>query len=99
VFLSGRPSDWKGRSSNEQWLGALLLSAVLFSSLSAVFRMMPSAKPVTGSPGPAILSLARILMKDWALPFEILSLVLLAALVGAVYFTRPDQERKGGGPW
>jgi NADH:ubiquinone oxidoreductase subunit 6 (subunit J) len=36
--------------------------------------------------------LGRLLMDDYAVPFELVSLILIAALVGAIVFTRPDAQ-------
>ena len=43
----------------------------------------------------ALDSLAKALFTDYALPFEILSLLLLAAIIGAIYLARrpEDDER------
>jgi NADH-quinone oxidoreductase subunit J len=37
-----------------------------------------------------------ILFRHWVLPFEALSVLLLAALVGAIVLSRRDREREGG---
>jgi NAD(P)H-quinone oxidoreductase subunit 6 len=40
-------------------------------------------------------SLAKALFADYALPFEILSLLLLAAIIGAIYLARrPEDDEK-----
>ena len=40
-------------------------------------------------------ALARALFTDYALPFEILSLLLLAAIIGAIYLARrPEDDEK-----
>jgi NAD(P)H-quinone oxidoreductase subunit 6 len=40
-------------------------------------------------------SLAKALFTDYALPFEILSLLLLAAIIGAIYLARrPEDDEK-----
>lgn len=86
VLLSGKPSDWKGAQVNEQaWLSALAAIVVL-AALSAViwqwpFIIQPASQEVTSA------RLGKLLLTDMLLPFEIISLVLVASLVGAVYFT------------
>jgi len=43
----------------------------------------------------SVNALARALFTDYALPFEILSLLLLAAIVGAIYLARrPEDDEK-----
>jgi NADH:ubiquinone oxidoreductase subunit 6 (subunit J) len=45
-----------------------------------------------------IASLAKALFTDYALPFEILSLLLLAAIIGAIYLARrPEDDEKANG--
>jgi NADH:ubiquinone oxidoreductase subunit 6 (subunit J) len=40
-------------------------------------------------------SLAKALFSDYAVPFEILSLLLLAAIIGAIYLARrPEDDEK-----
>jgi NADH-quinone oxidoreductase subunit J len=90
VLLSGSPKDWAIRQMNEQWLGALLVSAVFVSLLSGLFRLLPepSAPPAAE---PTSASLGILLLRDMVLPFEAVSLVLLAALVGAVLFSQKGE--------
>jgi NADH-quinone oxidoreductase subunit J len=45
---------------------------------------------------PAEIGLA--LFNQYLLPFEITSVILLAAVVGAIYLTRPERIRKQNGP-
>ncbi|MFC0031045.1 NADH-quinone oxidoreductase subunit J [Micromonospora chaiyaphumensis] len=42
--------------------------------------------------------LGEQVFRSWVLPFEVLSVLLLAALVGAVVLSRPDIGRPGGTP-
>lgn len=91
VLLSGSPKDWVVRAVNEQWLGALLVSAVFMSLLAVLFQLLPENVPAS-APEPTTASLGLLLVRDMVLPFEALSLLLLAALVGAVLFS----QRKEG---
>lgn len=76
-------------------VGGLLVAAVLRSPLNATPRHVPS----TG----ATHELAETMLRTYALPFEIASLLLTAALVGAVVIAldeirgvRKPGARKGG---
>ncbi len=40
----------------------------------------------------AVSSMAKALFTDYALPFEILSLLLLAAIIGAIYIARRPED-------
>lgn len=91
VLLSGKPSDWKDSQVNEHvWL-ALLATLVVFAGLSVVVLGWPiaSVAPVNEVTS---AKLGQLLLTDLVLPFEAISLVLVAALVGAVYFSVKKQS-------
>lgn len=93
VLLAGRASELVMRQTNEQWLAA---GFVCLASLIALFHYF---KPfnglfVTAEAVPTTRELGRLLLGEWALPFELISLILLAALAGAIVFskTEPDES-------
>ncbi len=69
-------------------LAALLLGAILMgvSRFSAPEVEMPAEAP-------GVEEFGRVLFTDWALPFEVASVVLLVALVGAVWWARGGDGR------
>lgn len=79
-----RPRDWS-------WLAAGM--AALFGGfvLSAIARF---EEPVARMPrvAPDTAAFGKALFKTWALPFEIASLVLLVALVGAVWWSKEGED-------
>lgn len=93
VMLLGRASDLHLRQVNNQWAAALLICAI---SAVGLWRIV-KAYPLAGNPsavGPTTLPLGKLLMADYAVPFEVVSLVLTGALLGAIYFSH--LEREGG---
>ena len=86
VLLSGKPSDWSVPQMNEKALGAGVFSALFFAIIVAVLRTWPMsaetapARPTTGE-------LGTLFLTEMLLPFEVISLVLVAALVGAIFFS------------
>lgn len=68
-------------------LSALLLGIVLVGvrGFAAPAAVMPAAAPGTAD-------LGRVMLTTWALPFEVASVVLLAALVAAVWWTRGGED-------
>lgn len=68
-----------------------LLAGVL---LTAVRGRVVDVDPARSAAGP----LARSLFGPWALPFEVLSLLLLAALVGALVLSRERTGTEPAGP-
>jgi NADH:ubiquinone oxidoreductase subunit 6 (subunit J) len=75
--------------TGEWWLGALV-SAVLFALLALLLgRAFPRARIELA--GSALAGTgAGIFHPRYILPFELVSLLLLAALVGAIYLARRD---------
>ena len=76
---------------NRQWIPSLLLCSGLVLVILAAFKkhgfeMMD--RPMV----PTTRSIGRLLLGDMILPFEVVSLVLLASLVGAVLFTRKEKK-------
>ncbi|PIR19121.1 MAG: NADH-quinone oxidoreductase subunit J [Elusimicrobia bacterium CG11_big_fil_rev_8_21_14_0_20_64_6] len=92
VMLLGRASDLHLRQVNERWMAALLVCAVASVGLFKVARLH-SATIATGVASPSTHNIGRLFLSDWILPFELISLVLLAALLGAVFFTRTENAR------
>ena len=76
------------RQSNEQWGVAALIAALLFALLVLLVRGV--AWPLSSAPLPAdsIAALGQALLGPYVLPFEVASVILLVALVGAIIIAR-----------
>lgn len=86
VLLCGKPSDWVGRQVNEKAWAAGLFSLFLVAALGSVII----GWPMITTEIPALVTTGRLgelLVHEMVLPFEVISLVLVAALVGAIYFS------------
>lgn len=92
VMLTRRP-DAPQKLDNPQWPLALLAAALVFAAFAAILL---GARWVTKAPGPApeLAVLGESLFTQWALPFEIASLVLLIALMGAIIIARPGEKEE-----
>lgn len=73
---------------------SLVSGGVLAVALAALLASVLGAVPVTDQNGPGLQGttapLGRMLFTDYLLPFEILSLVLLVAMVGVVLLSKRD---------
>ncbi len=86
ILLSGKPSDWEGRQVNSKaWAGALL-GLLIAAALIAVVLDWPFVT-VMKDPQTTTAPLGQLLVSGMLLPFETISLVLVSALVGAIYFS------------
>lgn len=93
AIMLTRSSEYPHISDNPQWPLAAVVAIALAGGLGAAFWL--------GSPGdtqaqpPPFAELGNSLFTRWAIPFEIASLVLLVALIGALIIARSDS---GPGP-
>ena len=69
--------------------GAVVAAAV-FATLAAVIWRAPAPVYPTAAPPATTAALGRALLTDWVLPFELLGVLLVAALLGAVYVARTE---------
>ena len=93
VMLSSTEQMKAEPQVNHQWIPSLIL--VLGLLLVTLVSIKKHSFETLRLPGlPTTASIGRLLLGDMILPFEIVSLVLLAALVGAVLFSKKRLEIK-----
>lgn len=68
----------------------LILSGALLVALLVVFRRGPLTVPRPAMIGDLTRAIGESLLTSYVLPFELLGVLFLVALVGALYFARPD---------
>ena len=76
--------------TSRQLLTGFVLSGALLVAILVVFRRAPLtvSRPVMG--GDLTRAIGESLFTTYVLPFELLGVLFLAALLGALYFARPD---------
>ena len=77
-----------GTTEHSQWLLALLASGGLFVVLATAFFNDSDRFNEEERTSTDVEALGTSLFTDWAIPFEVASLVLLVALVGAIVISR-----------
>jgi NADH-quinone oxidoreductase subunit J len=94
VFLSHRISDVKlSNPARFHWQAAFIcLSLFGVLSYTAVSTAFPF-KPVTVYQ-PSTAEIGELLMTRYLLPFEVASVLLLAALIGAALLSRPEGRKE-----
>ncbi|MBI3299513.1 MAG: NADH-quinone oxidoreductase subunit J [Elusimicrobia bacterium] len=90
VLMAGRHSELHLRQTNKQWLPALAVAGLALWSVTKVAQGFRIEAPSLRQP--TTRALGKLLMGDFAVPFELVSLILIAALIGAIVFTRPETE-------
>jgi NADH-quinone oxidoreductase subunit J len=100
ALMLTRLDDFRQLSDHKGWpLGAAAALALFGLMIAAIVRT-----PVNTGPreGVSFTVMGESLFQDWAVPFEIASLVLLIALIGAVVMVRRSDPDDGanddGGP-
>jgi len=93
IMLSQRPQDHLDRQTNDQWVWGAFFSLAIACALIMQFRAVYRGIFVTTVATPTSASIGRLLLGDMVVPFEAVSLVLLASLVGAVYFGLDKEDR------
>jgi NADH:ubiquinone oxidoreductase subunit 6 (subunit J) len=91
VLLSGRHSELHLRQVNDYWMGALAVCVALFAGMWR-YIVAQAGVLATAKAQPTTARLGAALADYLALPFELVSLILIVALVGAVIFSRPEPE-------
>ena len=91
AIMLTRSAEYPRISDNRQWplaaVAALALLGVLIPSF--LIRSVEDTEPQS----PAFGDLANSLFTRWAIPFEIASLVLLVALIGAILIARYGRDQ------
>lgn len=91
VMLAGRASELHLKQVNRMWGAGLAICGALFWGM---WRYIEPTVTVgaQGEPAPTTARIGRLLLSDLAVPFELITVILIAALIGAVVFTRPEHE-------
>ena len=93
AIMLTRTSEYPHISDNRQWPLAAIAALALGAVLAAAFWTGPPTG--TAAQSPAFSELANSLFTRWAIPFEIASLVLLVALIGAIIIARTGNGGEG----
>ena len=94
AIMLTRTVEYPRISDNRQWPLAAVAALGLLGVLVAAFmaRPLPDMVAETHVQGPPFADLGNSLFTRWAIPFEVASLVLLVALVGAIIIARDSGE-------
>jgi NADH:ubiquinone oxidoreductase subunit 6 (subunit J) len=94
VMLTERMMSKKARAWNEQWWVALVVAiclgaVLLYVVITTTWQVSPAAPPAD-----AIAALGKAFMSTYVLPFEVASVLLLMALVGAIIIAREEKPEE-----
>ena len=90
VIMLTRVQEFRAMRDNPQWPLAVVTALAVFGLLAAA---MIKGAPIESTRGSVAFSeLGDSLFTQWAVPFEVASLVLLVALIGAIVIAREGRE-------
>ena len=90
AIMLTRTAEYPRITDNRQWPLAAVAAVFMLAVLAGAFWTKTSAG--TEPHSPALTDLANSLFTRWAIPFEVASLVLLVALIGAIIIARESEE-------
>ena len=68
-----------------------IAAGVLLAVLVSLIRQVPLPPSPPAASGDLTRAIGEAVLTRWVLPFELLGVLFLAALLGAIYFARPDE--------
>ena len=92
ALMLTRSGEYEGETETRRRPFAALAAALLFGLMTAVFVADAEQFNTNTREAVPFATLAKDLFEAWAVPFEIASLVLLVALIGAVVIGRAGRE-------
>jgi NADH-quinone oxidoreductase subunit J len=92
IMLTLRRREDAIRSRDFSWM-SLALAALFGAGMIAALRSVKLAHGTAAATTPGIYEFGRELFSTWALPFEVASLLLTVALIGAVWWSGGGKER------
>lgn len=96
VFLTGKIGEIYASNISFGLKYSIPIAILLFLLLFFTIYNSPFGEVSVESSSPTTKAIGDLLLKDYLLPFEIVSVVLLAALIGAVFIARREvrEERE-----
>ncbi|HXD95373.1 MAG TPA: NADH-quinone oxidoreductase subunit J [Candidatus Acidoferrum sp.] len=90
IMLTERLVGTSIRQTSRYIVNGALVSAAVFVGVVGFLVQMPPSGPRPAWPGDLTIAVGRALIGAYALPFELLAVLLVIALLGALYFARSE---------
>ena len=91
ALMLTRLQEFSGSMENPQWPLAAVAAIALFGVIAAAI-IRAGAPPTTQPSGPGVVEIGQSLFTQWAIPFEVVSVLLLVALIGAIVIARAGER-------
>ena len=93
TLILTRPTDFGTLTDNRQWPLAALVAVCIFAVM-ALAILTTEIRTVDTQQTVPFSELATALFKEWAIPLEITSLILLVALIGSIVMVGSSKGRE-----
>ena len=93
TLILTRPTDFGTLTDNRQWPLAALVAVCIFAVM-ALAILTTEIRTVDTQQTVPFSELATALFKEWAIPLEITSLILLVALIGSIVMVASSKGRE-----
>ena len=90
IMLTERLVGESIRQTSRYVVNGALLSAAVFVGVASFLVQAPAGGPRPAWPGDLTVALGRALVGAYAVPLELLAVLLVLALLGALYFARSE---------
>ena len=90
IMLTERLVGRTIQQSSRYLVNGLLLAAAVFVGVVSFLVALPPSAPRGAWPADLTVAVGRALVGAFAVPFELLGVLLVVALVGALYFARSE---------
>jgi NADH-quinone oxidoreductase subunit J len=94
IMLTRAPMRSHGSLDNQQWIASAVVSLFVFGVITALLVDAYGSKEIKLKNSLVVIgnsnTVGSSIFRDYLVPFEIVSMLLLAALVGAVVIARRD---------
>jgi NADH-quinone oxidoreductase subunit J len=90
IMLTERLVGQSLRQTNRGVLAGVVAAGAVFVGLAGTILRAGRAAPA-GRPGLTTAALGQAVLTEWTLAFEVLGVLLVAALVGALYLARTEE--------
>lgn len=90
IMLTERIVGQRIRQSSHGMVNGAIVTAAVFAGIVGFLVQAAPAPAARAFPDDSTAALARTFLGPYAVPFELLGVLLVAALLGALYFARED---------
>ena len=90
IMLTERIVGQRLSQANRHIINGALVSAAVFVAIAGFLARRPGEAVLPAAAGDATVAIGRALVGRFAGPFELLAVLLVAALLGALYLARTD---------